>query len=66
MIAYIASLSFQTIAVGIQLKRPGDNGVLGHIDAAALADGCAVIAMVKGTLTSTSSADLFYLLEAIR
>ena len=45
---------------------PGSNEVLGEIDAAALAESCALIAEVKTTLTDEALPQLTRLLKIVR
>lgn len=48
------------------MRLPGCAEVLGEIDAAATADGCALIAKVKATLTPDTFYQLSCLLDTIR
>lgn len=45
---------------------PGSNEVLGEIDAAALAESCALIAEVKTTLTDEALTQLTRLMKTVR
>ncbi len=58
--------SLKVLGWTCQLKKPGSNKILGEIDAAAVADDCAILAEVKTPLTDEAPQQLFSLLTKIQ